>query len=288
VILSDEFVYLHQPKTGGTFVCEVLADIYAGRTGRKYTNWNKHGGVESIPPEFRTKPIVTTIRNPFDYYASHFHFGWWLERELSPDMFMLWKEKDMRMNCASYPYISFEEFIFGALRFWHAQILPERLVPGARAVRLGPFTLTMLYYSLPGYEETLERFFATHDTADLKRGIAKARFLHTESLNVETYRWLLDLGVPAADADPVLFKGKVQPLNTPNGQVLPGGHGQPRSTHWTSLFTPATRRAVVQNEWLFFEMFPEYSWPAECVEFEQAATPDASGLLELPRSGTGD
>lgn len=268
MILSSEFVFIHQPKTGGSFVTEVLAEVYSGQAGREFTNWYKHGGVEDIPPEYRAKSIVTTLRNPFDFYASHYRFGWWIGRELVPRIFPFWLENDMRTRCAAYPDITFEEFMDGALRFCHPQLVPGKLAPAAREMRLGPLTLTMLNYSLPEFAAILERFFISHDSAEIKRGIAKTRFLHTESLNADTYRWLLDLGVTAASADPVLFKGKVQPLNTPNGEILARGHGQPRSEHWSSIFTPTTRKAVVENEWLFLELFPEYAWPAECVQFE--------------------
>jgi hypothetical protein len=288
MILCDEFVFIHQPKTGGTFVTEVLADFYARGAGGVFTNWYKHGGVEDIPLEYRSKPIVTTVRNPFDFYVSHFRFGWWIGRELDPKIFIFWREGEMRRLCPSYPYFSFEQFIEGALRFHHTQLLPEAMVEAAREFRLGPLTIAMLHFAVPGFEAVLTRFFNSGDTAELKRGIAKTRFLHTESLNAETYRWLLDLGVPAAEAGPIFFKGKVQPLNTPNGEILRRGHGQPRLKHWTSLFTLAAMETVVQSEWLFLELFPEYSWCADCVKFQPVASGESAEVLELALSGEGD
>ena len=75
MIFTDRFVYVHQPKTGGTFVTAVLFRlhefrwtrwthlrsalrvnlVHRGRYGTLVYNTHKHGGRGAIPPEQRHK-----------------------------------------------------------------------------------------------------------------------------------------------------------------------------------------------------------------------------------------
>ena len=114
MLITDQFVFLHMPKTGGTFVRHVLFRLHAarayplkrflGQTGRrrKLTQYvwlcaavviaklrfrdkygrleyqrPKHGGWGKIPEPHRNKPVLATVRNPHDWYVSQYEFGWW-------------------------------------------------------------------------------------------------------------------------------------------------------------------------------------------------------------------
>jgi hypothetical protein len=101
VIFTDRFVYVHQPKTGGTFVTAVLfrlhdfrwtrwthlrsafriSLVHRNRYGTLVYNNHKHGGRRAIPPEQRHKPVLATVRNPYDLYVSQYEFGWWKRRQ---------------------------------------------------------------------------------------------------------------------------------------------------------------------------------------------------------------
>lgn len=101
MIFTDRFVYVHQPKTGGTFVTAVLFRlhefrwtrwthlrsafrvnlVHRNRYGTLVYNNHKHGGRAAIPPEQRHKPVLATVRNPYDLYVSQYEFGWWRRRE---------------------------------------------------------------------------------------------------------------------------------------------------------------------------------------------------------------
>ena len=105
MIFTDRFVYVHEPKTGGTFVTSALFRLY----GLKWTRWthlrdavfreararhpkygalvhdgNKHGLCRSIPAAHKAKPVLATVRNPFDLYVSQYEFGWWKRAEFLP------------------------------------------------------------------------------------------------------------------------------------------------------------------------------------------------------------
>ena len=257
MIIGDRFVVLHPPKTGGSFLTEVIINII-GRSGDdRLTQHEKHGAFGEIPEEHRAKQIVATVRNPFDYYASQYKFGYWINRDDDPTNH--WDVEKMRCRFPSYPNLSFEQYIDGTLESTYSNN-NDRLAEIKNQLGLGPLTVTMLRYSVADPVEFLEPLLLKRDTRMLKQQVGRIRFLHTESLNRETYQWFLELGVPPEVAEPVLSKPRVQPLNTPDGVALPNGAGQPRDLHWLHYFTERSREAVIRREWLFFELFPEYAW----------------------------
>lgn len=101
MIFTDRFVYLHQPKTGGTFVTSVLFRLHDYRWSRGEVPAEpavvepgaphqvrdvrlrppKHGGRSAIPRKQRHKPVVATVRNPYDLYVSQYEFAWWKRPE---------------------------------------------------------------------------------------------------------------------------------------------------------------------------------------------------------------
>jgi hypothetical protein len=256
MIIADDFVFLHPPKTGGSFVTEVLMDVYARQHGRSVITLNKHGGVESIPRADQSKTRVTTVRNPFDYYASTYQFGYWIGREPEPWL-TLWNDEEMRPRFPGYPYLNFSEFLEGALEVGHKHLTPSHQEL-ARSLRLGPYTVRTLQFSLPDYITALETFRITRDLRRLSSQVKLTRFLHTETLNKDVFDWLVSLGVHACRAAQVLAKPIIKPLNTPDGMVLKNGHGQHRTAHWSNFFDERLKKTVEEREWLFFALFPEY------------------------------
>lgn len=70
MIVTDDLVYVHMPKTGGTFVTHALSQVHKLHP-RKYGGLTalqpKHGTCHDIPADHRHKTILSTIRNPFDW-----------------------------------------------------------------------------------------------------------------------------------------------------------------------------------------------------------------------------
>ena len=65
MIIDKNFVYLHMPKTGGTWmrqVCRMLPS-YVRET-------QKHARLDTIAPADAGKPIYVHVRNPWDWYVS--------------------------------------------------------------------------------------------------------------------------------------------------------------------------------------------------------------------------
>src|SRR6185312_12021377 len=140
MLISDQFVFLHGPKTGGTFVTEVFTQVFAS-VGCTLLNIHKHGRTEDIPLQHDSKQLVTTVRNPFDFYASHYAFGYWIDREL--DNLSFWDEAPIRGRYPNYPYLSFEEYLEAALHFGHRRLSPDQQHVADR-LRIGPATVSAL------------------------------------------------------------------------------------------------------------------------------------------------
>lgn len=76
MLVTQTFVFIHLTKCAGTFAREALGlldgpVVYEGRY---------HGSWDELPDQFRNMPVITTIRNPYDWWVSWYHFmkqnGW--------------------------------------------------------------------------------------------------------------------------------------------------------------------------------------------------------------------
>src|ERR671926_959520 len=80
MVITDHFIYLHMPKTGGTFVENVLNRLLAGKGGlyldTQTLTGRQHENIREVAPAFADKKILFTIRNPYDYYVSRYEFNW--------------------------------------------------------------------------------------------------------------------------------------------------------------------------------------------------------------------
>jgi hypothetical protein len=68
MLVTDKFVFLHLPRTGGTFVYDVVTRFFPSAREIGY-----HLPRELLPKEFSGLPILGTVRNPWDFYASWYH-----------------------------------------------------------------------------------------------------------------------------------------------------------------------------------------------------------------------
>jgi hypothetical protein len=85
MIVTKHFVFLHIPKTGGTFVTELLRKhlppewiLHDSPRGQAHT------GYRHIPPEFAHLPAICFVRNPWDWYVSWYEWGIQTRREKLP------------------------------------------------------------------------------------------------------------------------------------------------------------------------------------------------------------
>jgi len=104
--ITDDFLYIHMPKTGGTWIDRVMqVTLQARQTGRG------HWPLKDFPPEMvEERFILGTVRDPWSWYAS-----WWQHGM---------NEKADRENLEVYGQGSteFRDVLWGAT---HAGQLPQ-------------------------------------------------------------------------------------------------------------------------------------------------------------------
>ena len=74
MIVTDKFVFVHLPRTGGTFVSEVIRKFFpsAHEIGH-------HLPRELLPREYSHLPVLGTVRNPWEFYVSLYHYAWHID-----------------------------------------------------------------------------------------------------------------------------------------------------------------------------------------------------------------
>lgn len=75
MLVCDKFIFLHLHKSGGTFVNQLMMTCLPGVRKLGY-----HLPASEIPAELRHLPVLGTVRDPFGYYVSWYHFQLGLPR----------------------------------------------------------------------------------------------------------------------------------------------------------------------------------------------------------------
>ncbi len=255
MILTRDFVYIHVPKTGGTFVTKKLTEALAAREARRgslarlpdrlrgrsgpYVDVNKHGPAFEIPQSHRGKPIVGCVRGPYERYHSQYRFGWWRETHPAP-------LEEITAAFPNFPDLSFEEWFRMTNRFWNWEGLPDDRPDD---VRPGSQTRQFLWYFAKDPVATLARVDVDALPADLFRGeMFDATYLRTEYLNQDLHAFLSGQGFNEQDMEGLLAAERIQP---PEG-------GRTKGERWEDAYTPQLRAEVRRREALVFALFPEY------------------------------
>lgn len=255
MILTRDFVYVHVPKTGGTFVTSKMTQALEARDARRnpllrgidrlsgkagaYEDVDKHGSSRDIPRSHWHKPRVACVRGPYERYHSQWRFGWWRETPPGP-------VQEVREVFPSFPELTFEQWFRMTNRFWRAQELPDdrpdHLRPGLQ-------TRHFLWYFAKDPTATLARVDLDDLPADLFRDeLFATHWLHTERLNQDLHAFLLGVGCNEQDLAGLLGAERIQP---PSG-------GRAKGERWQEAYTPELLAEVRRREALIFALFPEY------------------------------
>jgi hypothetical protein len=264
MIITDKFVYIHPPKTGGSFVTSALLEAHAIKWSRLHhlklsltgrltfqsrfgplTLCDKHGACRRIPAEHRDKPILSTIRHPFDYYISDYEFGWWKRRE--------WRSHyrsipAFEQQFPAFPHLSFPDY----LRLMSAAFAPMGHRSFENPDHTGFFTAAFIRMFFREPVETPARFSPEYAAGDAyKTDMYPVTFLTTKELNRRLYEYLLSRGYPEGDIGFILQKGKVLPL----GKGREGGH------KWQNYYTPELQELLRKKDRFLFRLFPAFDLP---------------------------
>ena len=68
MIVTDKFVFVHLPRSGGTFVSELIKNFFPSAHEIGY-----HLPRSLLPEEYSHLPLLGTIRNPWEFYPSWYH-----------------------------------------------------------------------------------------------------------------------------------------------------------------------------------------------------------------------
>jgi hypothetical protein len=68
MLVASDLVFVHIPRTGGSFIRAALGDHLERDPGAP--RLPTHAGYDELPPEFRDRPGFCVVRNPWDWYVS--------------------------------------------------------------------------------------------------------------------------------------------------------------------------------------------------------------------------
>ena len=253
MVVTDDFVYIHIPKTGGTFVETALRGVVQRRgaayldtstaVGRAELGAGKHGSVADLAAKHRDKPIVTTVRNPYDHLVSHYEFGWW--RTHPGDVF---DEESIRIEHPDYPEISFHEYVVALYDF---RMLDKTYTSAMkRALQEADIGRRTIEYirrlaRQPDNVAPLKPLDAPRALAQATDGV---HFLQCENLNRDLYEFLVTLGHPPERAQCVLEMERIYPYRPTRDP----------SRRWQEYYGPTLKELVRRKERAIFGTFPEY------------------------------
>ena len=279
MLFTDTFTYIHEPKTGGTFVTHALKRIHGGlvdvrptrtrgpvlrrlgldslvfdaermrtpepqgasvtRYGVLY-NWNDHGTCSEIPRRFRRRQILATARSPFETYVSLYLFGWWRR----PDAVERYERMvaDLDRRFPRFPELSFAEFmdLLGIEAGGGPGFLTQRFVT--------------YYFRRP--QKALGVIDDSYiESCRYRDDMHQVRFLHTTRLNEELYELLIEFGYDRADIGFITEMKHVIPV----GGTKVALAERATSHDWADYYTPELEAAVRDRDKLMFAIFPEFA-----------------------------
>jgi hypothetical protein len=263
MIITEKFVYIHWPKTGGTFVTQVLDELIAKRGAAPpdpainvdcalMRTSEKHDHVHQIPQPFRSKKILFTIRSPYDHLVSLYEFGWW--KSHLNDTF---DEAKMKKLFHRYPDISFVDYIQsiynwtllsnGCLDYlWGNKCVSTRVFERAN---VGLITMEFINYTFNEPDKLISNLPQFLDQGNYLNELPdNITFIRCEDLNRELAEFLLGAGYPRESLEFILHLGKVRPE---------GGQRDPAS-NWKDYYTCDLKAIVREKERFLFKMFPDY------------------------------
>ena len=227
MLVTSQFVVLNVPKTGSSFVRQVLKDIYAARrranraAGRWPTSllraaigraapagpdtWlrelmlpntrlpgrgrDQHGTFAQIPTAWRDRPIVSVLRDPWSKLASDYTFRWWAKYPPVP-------LPKLQAILPHFPDLTFDDFLTMS-RMTAAAKLGR---PNDRA--LGNLTIEFVQFFFRDPAAALDRLSDDYVASGrFMADMPAVRFLRQERLNEDLADALAAFGFSAGELE---------------------------------------------------------------------------------------
>lgn len=248
IVVNDAFVYIHHPKTGGTFVTEMLRKIASENNGFSILELPglKHAGINKIPEQYRGLPVVMNVRNVFEHYVSRYKFEWWAEPKHAKNMFNL--EKVAKVY-PSFPKLTFTQFL-RLFNDWSLRgRMPEKRVDELTRLNIGLNTWVLARLTTLNPMKLLEKIDQLKDEP-LKNNFRNVYFLKTENLNADLYHLLKETGVAEEKINFIMDAPPILPQK--------GGRGK-RELTWKNHFNQEDIDFVMEKDRMYFRLFPDLS-----------------------------
>lgn len=71
MIVTDKFVFVHLPRTGGTFATDTIMKFFPSAREIGY-----HLPISLLPKEYSHLPVLGAVRNPWEFYVSWYYHIW--------------------------------------------------------------------------------------------------------------------------------------------------------------------------------------------------------------------
>jgi len=255
MFVTRDFVFLHLPKTGGTFVRSALDRLerqrgktFVHRAARKVglpvtVELPPHGTWRELPVAYRGREVLTVVRSPYDRYVSEYHFHRGEFRECPG-----WFGQANPVIAARWPAfldLSYEQYV----RYGNEECTFLRFPGFAAEDQPGMYAQHFLYFFAKNLEATV-RDLTPGSVRDgrLLSSLPRMRFLQMHDLNEQLRTYLLERGYSARRIEFIRDMGR----------VLPQGRGRKSDDAWEQYYTPALKAYVRNKERLLFELFPEF------------------------------
>lgn len=254
MILTDDFVFLHPPKTGGTFVAAMLARLYPAGTQRVRARLggtqplgaparqhvHKHAARHQIPASHAHLPVLATVRSPFEAYVSIYEFGEWRKGRANAELSRYDWDR-VHHDYPSFPDLTFSQFCRVFAQVGYRLDTPDRSDLGWQTVRYAA-----QFAPAPAPDVTS----SSHDIVTaLTVGTRDVRFIHTENLNQELFERRGEVGVPEDRRRFILDAAK----------VLPTKGGRRPDQAWHAYYDEDLMAHVRLIDAAMLTRFPEYA-----------------------------
>lgn len=264
MIITDEFIMINFPKTGSTFVRNVMKELYSNTNyldkqlikfklknekrlinlqlpnirvnSKAYGLKDEHGLFFQIPNEYKDREIVSVSRNLFERYISAYEYGNWKKHP--------WVDEEVLKNrYKTYPELSFKQYM-DLVHFFNPYNSNPRI---NNKLNIGHATCQFILYYFKEPFKILNSINSNYiDSNRYLNDMAKITFLKQDNLNTDLYNFLISKGYNRKKTAFILKKGK-ENNSTPKGKKI------------SDYFDKNLLNQTKERDKLLFNIFGEYA-----------------------------
>lgn len=234
MIITKDFVLLNLPKTGSTYVRNVLFTIYKKRMNQSkivsklyklkllkppYTELllpniklkngfnnklDQHGIYIQIPKEHRHKEIVSVVRNPYAKFLSAYEFGWYKEHPaLTPDL--------LEKNFPNFPDLSIDEYVD-----YTKLVVKHSLLKEPSDIKIGVQSIQFIKFFSKNPDLVIKNLTSQGNeiAVDVDLDLATVTFLQQENLNDDLSKFLKKHNFKSSEVELALTSKKINVTRT--------------------------------------------------------------------------